>query len=347
MADEAQTADSWVADGTSTKEPETTETPAAEETVAEVVETATETTEAVETTTEAVTTETVETVEEVVQKFIDAKQGDEAYQLPEDVMLPQTRDGETTYVSIQDVIKRGMMGDDYRIKTTELADGRRTLERSTDDITAREARLDIRLEQAKAREAEMNAALTDPKSAEAYQEHLVQYRDNPMYRKHVDQSLAAQETEAERDVLQGREDARIVSEASTQVFGWIDKLKSEYEGVNPERVRTEYARALSAGTAPLDISAVRSIFQAEAEHVNQILTPLQTELAGIKATLESLQAGAAATEHNETTAHAVGRSKVVPVATGSGAPAKTTVTPGKFTPNELQDRKQAWVDAAQ
>lgn len=336
---------SWIKNGTTETEPETTETPAAE-VVEEVVETATETVEATEATTEEVTTETVaEAVEEIAQKFIEGRVGEEAFQVPEGLKLPQQRDGETTYVDLQDVINRGMMGDDYRIKTTELADGRRTLERSTDDITAREARLDIRLEQAKAREAEMNAALTDPKSAAAYQEHLNQYASNPMYKQHVDQSLLQQETQAERDVLQGREDARIVSEASTTVVSWIDSLKGEYVGVNPERVQAEYARALSAGTAPLDISAVRSIFQAEAEHVNQILSPLQGQLADITSQLKSLQAGADADQHNETTAHAVGRAKAPPVATGSGAPAKTTVTPGKFTPNQLQERKQEWVKA--
>lgn len=343
MADK-QTTDSWIADGKADAEPVTTETPAVE-VVEEVVETAVVETETVETT-EEVTTETVaETVEEVVQKFIDAKHGDEAFQLPEGLLVPQTRAGETKMVPIEDVLSQGMMGDDYRIKTTELAEGRRSLERSTEDMTAREARLETRVAQLDAQAQEMKAALTDPKSAAAYQEHLAQYASNPMYAKNVDAALRQQETEAELSVLQSREDARIVTEASQRAFGWIDSLKGEYETVDPERVRLQYARELSAGTLSLDINAVRSIFEAEKEHVNRTLSPLQDQLSEITAQLKALQDGAAATEHNETTAHAVTRAKTIPVATGAGAPTNVEVPKGKFTPRELQGRISDWTKA--
>lgn len=343
---EEQTTDSWIKSGTEEAEPVTTETPEAE-VVAKAVEAVVETTEVVEAATEEVTTEAVEeAVEEVVQKFIDAKHGDEAFQIPEGVLLPQTRDGKTEFVALQDVIERGMRGNDYRIKTTELAEGRRTLERTTEDLTAREARMETRTAQLDARAEEMKAALTDPESAAAYQEHLNQYQSNPMYRKNVDAALRQQETEAELSVLQSEKDSRIVTEASQTVFGWIDSLKGEYGAVDPERVRLQYARELSAGTSPLDISAVRTIFQAEQEHVDRTLSPLQTQLAEITAQLKVLQDGAAADEHNETTAHAVKRAKTTPVATGAGAPTNVEVPQGKFAPHELEERKSAWVKQA-
>lgn len=344
MADDKQTPDSWIADGKADAEPVTTETPAVE-VVEEVVETAAVETEAAETT-EVATTETVaEVVEEVVQKFIDAKHGDEAFQLPEGLLVPQTRGGETEMVPIEEVLARGMKGGDYSIKTTELAEGRRALERSTEDMTAREARLETRVAQLDAQAQEMKEALTDPKSAAAYQEHLAQYASNPMYKKNVDAALMQQETEAELSVLRSREDARIVTEASQRAFGWIDSLKSEYESVDPERVRLQYARELSAGTLSLDINAVRSIFEAEQEHVNRTLSPLQGQLSEITAQLKVLQDGAAATEQNETTAHAVQRAKTIPVATGAGAPTNVEVPKGKFTPRELQGRISDWTKA--
>jgi hypothetical protein len=331
--------ETWIKDGTAEAEPVTTETPV-EEVVAEAAA-------------ETVVADVVETVEatevvaetDTVQQFIEGKHGDDAFQIPQGLMVPQTRDGVTEMVSIEDVLLQGMMGNDYRLKTTELAQGRRTLERGTDDLTAREARLEAKVAHLDEREAEMNAALTDPESAAAYQEHLQQYSTNEMYRRNVDAGLASHDTEAELSALRANEDRRIVSEASQQVVGWIDQLKGEYGGVDPARVQTEYARALSAGTAPLDISAVRNIFQSEANFVDRTLTPLKGQLAEITAQLRVLQDGAAADQHNETTAHAVRRAKTTPVSTGSGAPGNSTPAHTKFGPNELQERQSDWVKA--
>lgn len=340
MSDEAQTSSSWIKSGTEEAEPVTTETPATEEVVEATTE---ETTETVEATEEIAAVE--EAVEEVVQQFIDAKLGDEKYELPEGVLVPQTRDGETTYVPIQEVLDGAMRGNDYRIKTTELAQGRRTLERSNEDLLTKQARLDAKIAHMDEREAEMKAALTDPKSALAYQEHLNQYATNPIYRKNVDAGLAQQETEAELAAVQGREDARIVSEASQRAFDWIEELQAEYPSVDPERVRLQYSTQLKLGEAQLDISAVRSIYEAETAHVNRTLSPLEGKLAEITAQLKALQDGVAATEHNEQTEHAVKRAKTTPVATGKGAPTTVPTSAPKFGPNELQHKTSEWVRA--
>ena len=351
----AKTEQDWIEDGTKEVEPVTVETPAdevsAETTDDLVVTEAPETDEPVSTDeakpppvveTDEVTTEI--TTVEAAQKFIDAKHGEAAFQIPEGLLVPQTHGGETEMVSIEEVLERGMKGKDYTLKTTELAQGRRTLERSTEDILARETRMDVRAKQLDARDAELKEATTNPESAAAYQEHLQQYRDNPIYRKNVDAALVQQETEAERDVLQAREDRRVVQEASQAVTGWIETLQAEYPGVDPESVRQTYSLQLKAGVAQLDQSAVRSIYETEKDHADRAVSPLRDELAGIKAQLESLQAAKAADEHNETTQHAVKRAKTTPVATGSGAPAKTTPAKTKFGPNELVERNQAWVN---
>ncbi len=339
----------WITDGTTEAEPVTTETPA-DEVSAEPIDEPT----VIEApaTTEPVSVETAEVVEatdevpaeEIVQKFIEGKLGDDVFQIPEGLMVPQTRGGETEMVSFEDVLRDGMKGNDYRLKTTEVAQLRRGVDTDRDEITRREARMEARAKYLDERDAEMKAALTDPKSAEAYQEHLVQYANNAMYRKNVDAGLANEETKAELSALQEREDARVVNEASKTVFGWIDDLKAEYEGVDPERVRQEYSRLLKDGKTPLDISAVRSVYEAEKDYVNRTVSPLRDELAGIKAQLESLQASKVADQQNETTQHAVKRAKTVPVATGSGAPAKGHVPPSKFGPHELAERNQEWAN---
>ena len=339
MTDEAQTPDSWIADGAAETEPVTTETP-------EVVEA----TEVIE----AVTEVLAETAEiEGVPADLGADFSDEdlfiigqldegEFQMPKGVKIPQTRDGVTEMVSIEDVMKRGMRGNDYRIKTTDHQQALRDFERRTSEMDAREARAKARMDHIEARDAEIKAALSDPQSAAAYEEHLAQYAKNPMYRKNVDAALSQEETQAELDVLRGREDARVVAEASKLAEGWLTSLATEYPGVDVERVRGDYARGLQAGTAQLDAGDVRRLFQAESEHVNRTLSPLQDELAALRDTVTALQAGQAAETHNETTQHAVARAKTTPVTTGKGTPGTTTAPAKKFGPNELQEQKDAW-----
>ncbi len=342
---------SWIADGTSEAEPVTTETPVdPTETEAVALEAGevdpVETTEVDEATvTSDVPVDDVTEVAEIVENFIEGRVGDDVFQIPDGLLVPQTRGGETSYEPLAEVLDRGMKGNDYRLKTTELANMRRELDSRNDEFARREARMEARSKYVEEREGEIKAALTDPKSAAAYEEHLAQYQNNPMYRENVDKALSHREVEAERDELQQREDGRIVREASNLALGWIDDLKSEYASVDPERVRSMYARQLSAGEAALDISAVRSIYQAEQDYVNRTVSPLQDQLADITAQLKVLQDGAAADQHNETTQHAVQRAKTKPVATGSGAPTKVAVAAGKFGPHELQDRNSKWIRA--
>ncbi len=342
----AQDEATWIADGTEQTEPVTTETPeivepevieeaaveVAEEVVAEVVEEPPE--------------EVTEEVAEVVRKMLEGRLGDEAFEFPEDLLFP-IRDGDKTkYRPISEILDEGMKGFSYKSKTTELAELRRSMDSEREAFTAREVRLEARSKHIDERDAEIKAALTDPKSAAAYEEHLAQYASNPMYAKHVDSSLAQHETEAELEALQAREDRRIVDDGTEMARGWIEEMQGEYAGVDPERVRQQYSMALSSGRASLDRSEVRRIYQAEMDYVDsataRTVSPLRTELKEIRATLKSLQDGAAADVHNETTQHAVKRAKTTPVSTGSGAPATRRVEHSKFGPSELAERNAAW-----
>ncbi|KKL92724.1 hypothetical protein LCGC14_1881820, partial [marine sediment metagenome] len=180
----------WVKDGTEDAEPVTTETPAEEvvETTAEVVEGA-----AVEEAAAAVETAgETETVTEAVQKFIEGKLGDEVFQLPEGVQVPLKRGDTTEYVPIEEVLKRGMLEKDYTAKTTELSNKQRAFDASQATAATAQARLDAKEKYLTEQEAEIKAALSDPESAEQYQQHLQMLRDNPMYKKTWDDRWANQ-----------------------------------------------------------------------------------------------------------------------------------------------------------
>jgi len=333
----------WVKDGTEDAEPVTTETPAEEvvETTAEVVEGA-----AVEEAAAAVETAgETETVTEAVQKFIEGKLGDEVFQLPEGVQVPLKRGDTTEYVPIEEVLKRGMLEKDYTAKTTELSNKQRAFDASQATAATAQARLDAKEKYLTEQEAEIKAALSDPESAEQYQQHLQMLRDNPMYRKTWEGRWANQETEAERDALRADQDARVVQDASTTALGWIETLATEFDGVDPGRVASIYGQRLSAGQASLDISDVRSIYQTEADYLAGASKPLRDQIATLSAKFDALTASQTAEEQNQTTRHAVTRAKTVPVATGAGAPAHTPTTPGKFGPNELAEKNSAWAKA--
>jgi hypothetical protein len=345
--------ETWIKDGTEEAEPETTETPAGEATaevvegaaavVEEVTATGDEATGAVETAGEAAGE--AKAVAEVVQKFIECKLGDEAFQLPEGVRIPLKRGDEIEYVPIEEVRKRGMLEQDYRTKTTELSNERRAFETSQSNVVAERAKLEAKGKYLSEQEAEIKAALSDPESAAQYQQHLDMLQTNPMYRKTWEERWANRETAAERDALLETQDARVVQEASTTALGWIKELATDFDGVDQGRVASIYGQRLSAGQASLDISDVRSIYQAEADYLKRASEPLRDQLANLSAKIDKLTASQTAEEQNETTRHAVKRAKTIPVATGAGAPAKGHVAPERFGPNELAEKNSEWAKA--
>jgi hypothetical protein len=340
----------WIADGTVEAEPVTVETPAE-------IEAESQTVEDVEQPRDehgkwiAAGAEVAETIEEQtpeeqqIQAFIEGRLGDEPFQIPAGLALPQKRGDDVEYLPIDEVLTRGMRGNDYRVKTTELATQRRQIEREREEFLKDRAKMEARAAYLTEQEKELKEAMTDPQKWAAYQEHLQQYQSNPYYRQNVDRALSAREIEAERDALRSTADDRIVQEASETALGWIESMAENYPSVAPERVAQLYGQALSSGQAQLDPNAVRSIYEAESQYVTRTLSPLQQELADLKATVASLQAQKATETHNETTQHAVNRAKAVPLTTGKGAPVTTPTKPTKFAPSELQDRHQAWINA--
>lgn len=281
-----------------------------------------------------------------VQDFIEAQLGEGTFKIPRGVRLPLKVQGETHYATLDELLKGGMMERDYRLKTAEAARLRREAEDLRTQLAAEQAKLAAREKWLREQEAELRAAQTDPEKWQAYQEHLRQYQINPHYRRMVDASLRQQETEAELAIYRQREDAAIVQRGVETVEGWIAELSQDprFAAVDPERVRQLYGQRLAAGQANLDPADVRAIFESEADYLAKSVTPLQQQLANLKAEIEAIRASQAAEKQNQTTRHALNRAKAVPVATGAAAPAPgPRPQPQRFGINELPDRIAAWV----
>lgn len=334
----------WVADGTPAAEPITTETPAeqprgpdgkfiaaSEAPPAAPTDTPTQAPVA----TEPVAVPPAGASAQQVAEFIAAKQGEADFQLPKGIRLPLKRGETVEYVPVEDLMAGGMRERDYRLKTAELGQQRRETEAAAARVAAREQWL---AEQ----DAEMREAQKDPAKWEAYQETLRLYETNPLFRQRMDEALEAREVKAENEVYRQRDFEAVKQQGIEMARSWIADLATEFPGVNPDRVRLQYADALKAG-AQLDPAVVRAIYQREAGYVQQVTGPLATQLADLKAQIAAIQASKAAETHNATTQHAVARGRTPPVATTGSPAAPALPAPGeRFGMRELPDRNSAW-----
>jgi hypothetical protein len=357
---------SWIQDGTPATEPVTTETPApaaAEEAAPAPEETQptgpardehgrftsaeerAATGEQPAAAAEAAAPADGASAQEIVD-FIEAQLGEgETFKIPKGVRLPLKRGADIEYVELEELQRRGMLEKDYRHKTGELAQERRAYEQRQTQMQAQEARLRAREEWIQEQEELAREAQTDPEKFAAFEEHLRQYAENPYYRKNVDAALRQRETEAVNEVYRQRDDQEVVSSAVEAAIGWIDEIAGDekYQHVDKDRVRSLYAQRLSANQATLDPAEVRALFDQEADYLSRSVSPLQQQLADLKAQVETLQASTAGKRQNETTAHAVNRAKTPPVITGSSAPGSgQRPEPKPFGIRELPDRISQW-----
>lgn len=242
---------------------------------------------------------------------IEAKLGDAVVPLRADALVPVKRGDAVEYQPLADVLARQA---DVETRLRETAGRQRATAQA-------EARLRAREEALAAREAELKGAATDPAKFEAYTEHLRQYQENPAYRQMVDRALEADALKADLAARQAEEADTRIHEAVTTASQWIDAAVARHPGVNAERVRTLYGQALAANMARFDPADVERIVESEAQALTAGLTPLQTQLAEIKAELDRVKAEALAAKQNATTAHALGRAGTIPTAPAGRPPA--------------------------
>jgi len=276
-----------------------------------------------------------------VEEFLEARRGDQPYQFPKDVALPWKRGNESGYTPVEEILKGYMMEKDYRIKTQATAEERRQVAVERARVMAEKAAIDGEREQ-------LRAAMIDPEKLEQYQQHYEMMRTNPLYKKNVEDALDKRVTQAELDVIRNEERDAGLQEAATNLTSFIRDTASQYQGVDPERVIATYRRGLISGEIPeITEQSVHQIFKAEAEYTGKILSPIQSEMAELKAQIATLTGAKAVEAHNAKTDTALAKTKAAPVlgALGNGTAVGTSNPPTQFKPftsDTYSDKVREW-----
>lgn len=345
------TAQEWIADGTPTAAPVTTETPVIETPVEATPVVAAEpaapaTAESVATDATAAATAAGATPAEAAaagaqaaQDFIEGRLGDQPFQIPKGLQIPWKRGNETGFESIEEVQRRGMFERDYRIKTSELAAQRRQMEIDSRVQAARNEALRKAYEEQQER---VKAAYASPEEQARHEAFLNQYRDDPHFRKIVDDAQKGRVLEAERAALTEYENEQATVDMAQQVSHAIDQIGQNYPDVDPSFVRQRYAEALQNDTMPLSAAAIESLFKQEAARVAAYRGPLQRELEALRADLASLRTGQAAEAHNTTTRTAMARAASPVAAPIGGTPPAPVAPAANLQGRTLHDRSREW-----
>lgn len=325
--------DAWVKDGTQAAEPVTVETPAAETTPA-VVETPTPAPD-------PTPTDPAPTPEPVTMaQFIEARRGEEPYQLPEDVLLPVKRKGAVEYVPVAEVLKAEMMEKDYRIKTAEAAEARRIAAEERAQNEAEKVWL------AEERDR-LEGALRDQAAFDQYQEHLRLMQENPMYRQAFEDQRGKRQADAQLEVYKEADRVEAVQRGAQNVRAMIEDVATRFHGVNPERVAQRYGDYLRANREAVSLKpeAVRAdlerLFSDEQAYIQQVRQPVSAEIEELKKQMAALTASVE--QKNNQTTHAVNRAKA-PVTAPAGSPPgpRSVAPPTPFHIRELAKKNSEW-----
>ncbi len=288
------------------------------------------------------------TVEEFIEALIAEAQGDtpaQVLKIPKSARIPHKVGGEIVYRPAGEALTSSMLETDYHGKTTELAEARRELEQHAAQLIADRARMEAREQWIKEERQRLRDAQKSPEAWERYQNHLRLMAEDPEYAKTFDDALDSRERKAEDAAAEAAAHQDAVRQGVAQAAAWIDEAARDpkYQYVDRERVTDIYAALLEKGQAGLDQGTVKAIFDREAQYLSSSLTPLQRELADLRAQVQRLTQTDPASVHNSTTQHALARAQVPPVVTGApAAPAPTPRKVAPFTPAELPERNAEW-----
>lgn len=341
----------WITSGTPTEVPVTVETPVipAAEAAAPVVADTTATVDTAATVAadaSAAATAAGATPEaaaaaaaQAAQDFIEGRLGDQPFQIPKGLQIPWKRGNETGFEPIEEVQRRGMFERDYRLKTADLAQQRRTMEVEQRVQTARNEALRASYEEQQAR---IKAAYDSPEEQARHEAFLTQYRNDPYFKKLVDEAQKGRVLEAEQAAVSEYQTEQAQVDAARQVADAITAIGQQFPDVDPDFVRQRYARALEFENAPLSQAAIESIYREEAARVASARAPLSAELAELRAQIASLQTGQAAAAHNSTTRQQIDRT-VNPIAAPVGGTPPAPIAPARnLEGRNIADRSREW-----
>jgi hypothetical protein len=340
----------WITSGTPTEVPVTTSTPdlsaapAPEPVVAAPVDTSTPASVSADATAAAAAAgatpvEAAAAGAQAAQDFIEGRVGEQPFQIPKGLQIPWKRGTETGFESIEQVQARGMFERDYRIKTAQLADQRRQMEVERRVEAARNAALQQAYEEQQAR---IKAAYDSPEEQARHEAFLQQYRNDPYFKKTVDDALQGRVLAAERTAVSEFEAQEAQLGAAQQVANTIAAIGQQYPDVDPDYVRDRYSRALQFENAPLSQAAIESIYREEAARIANARAPLSAELERLRAEVASIRTGQAADAHNSTTRQQITRA-TNPVAAPVGGTPPAPVPPVRnLNGRTLADRSREW-----
>lgn len=271
--------------------------------------------------------------------YLDAKVGAEVVRLRKDTLIPTLRNGQVEYEPLETVQRERMLKKDYDAKMVERKDMDRRLQ-------ARQVELEHRAAAFEREETRLREAQSDPAKWDQYQQHLQLMQENPQYRATFERAQQVEQYEARDAATRAVEEQAVIEDAVSTATAWIDEIVGRHPGVSVERVRERYSQELRhpdprlrARFHPDDIGR---IVAQEAAQVAATLSPLQTELATMKAKLAALEA---ASTTNGNTAHALARAGAVPTAPIGGAPpvpGRRELIPGGPKARDLDALGAAW-----
>lgn len=288
-----------------------------------------------------------ETLEEMLEGQLDGRPFQLKY--PKGVRVPLKRGEEVEYVPLDAAIRGAMMEKDYRAKTSEFAEQRRSFEAQqkqfTRDLAVERARLKAQQDYLEEQAQFAQKAHEDPEEEARYLQHIQAYRTNPHYKKMVDDAVTGRMMTAERNVQNEEVFREELKAGAAQLWSDIQEMGKKYPTVDPDRVRVMYAEDLQAERVSVGRETVEEYFKREAGEHTRLLSPLQTQIAELNAKLEAaLKAqtdAAAAAAHNDNTRQKIERTLSPVGAPAGGAPGGTPAKP-QLTGKTLRARSQEW-----
>jgi hypothetical protein len=226
-----------------------------------------------------------------------------------------------------------------RAKTAALAEERRAWEMSQ---RVEQARMKA-VQEALAEEQRMAAeAYGDPEAQARYEAWLDQYRNNPQFRKTVEDARMGRAMAAEREELTKYQTMEALQAEVQATANAVYSIGQKYPTVDPEMARERYAQALQLDQLPLSEDAIEYVYQTLQQEATRYTQPLRSELDGIRAELAQLKQREAAMAHNAQTRAAVSRATQPIGAPLGGAPVSPAAQAVTLNGKTLADRSREW-----
>lgn len=195
-------------------------------------------------------------------------------------------------LSLEELQKNGLRHADYTRKTMQLADARRVMEEREQELQRLHARMEARNRALEERAQKLAEANADPDAYNRIVEHQQRMAEDPDYRAMVERAQRDEEREAmdsaDAEIARQSEINAIRDDIADTAVTLASDPK--YSGIDPERAMAVYGARLQAGQAELRESHLRKVFDDLAGERQQVLAPVQEEMASLRKELAELKA---------------------------------------------------------